>query len=68
MDAIARDGDRYVEEPVIDGSPAAVGLVAESSAGALALVQNGFFRTYALVFVGGAVIGGVVLLIVRVYA
>jgi NADH-quinone oxidoreductase subunit L len=65
MDEVATDGDRYLEEPVLDGAPAAVGLVAESSAGGLSLVQNGYFRTYALVFMGGAVIGGILLLVVR---
>jgi NADH-quinone oxidoreductase subunit L len=65
MDAVAEEGDRHLEEPVIDGAPAGVALAAQTGAGTLSLVQNGYFRTYALVFLAGTVVAAVVVLLVR---
>ena len=65
MDAVGEGGDRYIEEPIIDGTPAEIGVAAQSSAAGLSLTQTGYFRTYALVFLAGAVVAGVVLLLVK---
>jgi NADH-quinone oxidoreductase subunit L len=65
MDGAARAGDRFLEEPVIDGAPSGVGLVARAGAGTLSLTQSGYFRTYALVFVAGAVLGLAVIVLAR---
>jgi len=65
MDATAEGGDRFVEEPLLDGTPTGVGMAAQAGAGTLSLTQNGYFRTYILVFVGGAVLALVVILLVR---
>jgi len=53
-----------VEEPIIDAAVIDTGLVAQAGAGGLSLTQSGYFRNYVLVFVGGAVVA-VVILIVR---
>src|SRR5215510_13263885 len=53
MDAVGEGGDRYIEEPIIDGTPAEIGVAAQSSAAGLSLTQTGYFRTYALVFLAG---------------
>jgi NADH-quinone oxidoreductase subunit L len=65
MDSAAEGGDAVLEEPLLDGAPVAVGAVAEAGAGTLALTQTGFFRNYILVFVGGAAIALVVILLVK---
>jgi NADH-quinone oxidoreductase subunit L len=65
MDGAARGGDKLLEEPVLDGAPAGVAAIARAGAGELALTQNGFFRTYVLVFVGGAAIALALILLVR---
>ena len=67
MDAIAEGGDRFLEEPVLDGAPTGVAVAARSGAGALSLTQNGYFRTYALMFLGGALVAGALLLVVRAF-
>jgi NADH-quinone oxidoreductase subunit L len=65
MDAAATGGDRFLEEPVIDGTPDGIAAVAEAGAGALSLTQSGYFRTYALVFLGGTVVALAVVLLAR---
>jgi NADH-quinone oxidoreductase subunit L len=65
MDGAADAGDRYLEEPVIDGAPTGVALVAESGAGSLQLIQNGYFRVYALIFLAGTVVAAGVILLAR---
>jgi len=65
MDAAADSGDQLLEEPVLDGAPTDVGMATRAGAGELALTQNGFFRTYILVFVGGAAIALMLILLVR---
>jgi len=63
MDAIASTGYRNVEELVIDGAVVGTGKAAEASAGNLRLTQSGYFRNYVLVFVAGALIAAVLLLV-----
>ena len=63
MDWIAGFAERDVEEPLIDGVVVDTGLVARASAAGLSLTQSGYFRNYVLVFVGGAVIAAVILLV-----
>jgi NADH-quinone oxidoreductase subunit L len=65
MDGAAEGGDHLLEEPILDGAPTGVGMAAQAGAGTLSLTQSGYFRTYALVFLGGAVLGLVVILLVR---
>ena len=62
MDRLAVDTDQYLDRPVIDGAVNALGTIAESSAGGLSMTQNGYFRSYALVFLGGALIAGLIVL------
>ncbi len=62
MDALARDGLRYVEEPIIDGSLVDTGERVEASAHYLSLTQTGYFRNYVLVFVAGAVVVALLIL------
>jgi NADH-quinone oxidoreductase subunit L len=63
MDAFARWGMRDIEKPVFDGAVTGTGQLAVSWAKSLSLTQSGYFRNYALVFVGGAVVAAVLLLI-----
>jgi len=65
MDGAASGGDKLLEEPVIEGLPTDVGIAARAGAGELSLTQSGYFRTYMLVFVGGAVTALVLILLVR---
>jgi NADH-quinone oxidoreductase subunit L len=64
MDAIASFGLRDIERPLIDGVLDATGEATEAGAATLSLTQSGYFRNYVLVFVAGAVVA-VVLLLVR---
>ena len=63
MDAIASIGYRDVEELLIDGAVVGTGEATEATAGSLRLTQSGYFRNYVLVFVAGALIAGVLLLV-----
>jgi NADH-quinone oxidoreductase subunit L len=63
MDALADWGLRDVEEPILDGAVVGTGHVAVAGASGLSLTQSGYFRNYVLVFVGGAVVAAIVLLI-----
>jgi NADH-quinone oxidoreductase subunit L len=63
MDWVAGFALRDVEEPVIDGVVVDTGLITRASAGGLSLTQSGYFRNYVLVFVGGAVIAAVILIV-----
>jgi NADH-quinone oxidoreductase subunit L len=60
---IADRGSRYIEEPVIEGAVAGLGAAAQGTAGGVSATENGFFRTYALVFVVGALVGAAIVLI-----
>jgi NADH-quinone oxidoreductase subunit L len=63
MDAVADVALRGIEEPVIDAAVVDTGLLARAGAAGLSLTQSGYFRNYVLVFVGGAVVGAVILLL-----
>jgi NADH-quinone oxidoreductase subunit L len=63
MDGLARVGLRYIEEPVIDGAVVGTGELAEAGAHSLSLTQTGYFRNYVLVFVAGAVVVGILVLV-----
>jgi len=63
MDALAEWGLRGIEEPVLDRAVVGTGHVAVAGASGLSLTQSGYFRSYVLVFVGGAVVAAIVLLI-----
>ncbi|HEX4215836.1 MAG TPA: NADH-quinone oxidoreductase subunit L [Candidatus Dormibacteraeota bacterium] len=65
MDLLSIGGDRYIEEPLIDGTVNAVGTIAESSGEGISVTENGLFRTYALVFLVGALVAAVVVLLYR---
>jgi NADH-quinone oxidoreductase subunit L len=61
LDWIASFAQRDLERPVIDGI--VVETAARWSAAELSLTQSGYFRNYVLVFVGGAVVVAVILLL-----
>jgi NADH-quinone oxidoreductase subunit L len=63
MDGLADFGMRDIEEPVLDGAVVGAGHAAVAGASSLSLTQSGYFRNYVLVFVGGAVVAAVLLLI-----
>jgi NADH-quinone oxidoreductase subunit L len=63
MDGLARGGLRYIEEPVIDGAVVGTGELAEAGARSLSLTQTGYFRNYVLVFVAGAVVVAILVLV-----
>ncbi len=63
MDAIATIGYRDVEKVVIDGAVVGTGEATEATAGSLRLTQSGYFRNYVLVFIAGALIAAVLLLV-----
>ena len=62
LDRSAEGADRYLDQPVINGTVTGVASAAESGAGSLALTQNGLIRSYLLVFIGAAVVAGGLLL------
>jgi hypothetical protein len=63
MDGLAQGGLRYIEEPVIDGAVVGTGELAEAGAHSLSLTQTGYFRNYVLVFVAGAVVVAILVLV-----
>ncbi len=63
MDAVASIGYRDVEERVIDRAVVGTGEAAQASAGNLRLTQSGYFRNYVLVFLAGALIAAVLLIV-----
>jgi NADH-quinone oxidoreductase subunit L len=63
IDSAADLGMRDVEEPVLDGVVGATGMATAAGASSLSLTQSGYFRNYVLVFVGGAVVAAVVILV-----
>jgi NADH-quinone oxidoreductase subunit L len=63
MDGLAQGGLRYIEEPVIDGAVVGTGELAEAGARSLSLTQTGYFRNYVLVFVAGAVVVAILVLV-----
>ncbi|HKV89386.1 MAG TPA: NADH-quinone oxidoreductase subunit L [Candidatus Dormibacteraeota bacterium] len=63
MDWLANFGQRGIERPLIDGVVVETGAVARAGAAGLSLTQSGYFRSYVLVFVAGAVVAAIVLLL-----
>jgi NADH-quinone oxidoreductase subunit L len=63
MDWVAGFALRDVEKPVIDGVVVDAGVLTRASASGLSLTESGYFRNYVLVFVGGAVIAAVILIV-----
>ena len=63
MDAAAELGLRDVEQPFIDGVVVATGVATEASASGLSLTQSGYFRNYVLVFLAGACIAAILILV-----
>ncbi|TAN34781.1 NADH-quinone oxidoreductase subunit L [bacterium] len=63
MDAAADAALRGVELPVIDGAVVGTGQATAAGASGLSLTQSGYFRNYVLVFVGGAVVAAVLILV-----
>jgi NADH-quinone oxidoreductase subunit L len=63
VDAAAELALRDVEQPLIDGVVVATAEATEAGAGGLSLTQSGYFRNYVLVFLAGACIGAVLILL-----
>jgi NADH-quinone oxidoreductase subunit L len=63
LDAIAGFGMRDIERPLIDGAVMETGVAARAGAAGLSLTQSGYFRNYVLVFVGGALVAAIVILV-----
>jgi NADH-quinone oxidoreductase subunit L len=63
VDVSADYSQRGFEKPVIDAAVLNTGWLARASASSLSLTQSGYFRNYVLVFVGGAVVAGAVILL-----
>jgi NADH-quinone oxidoreductase subunit L len=63
IDGLAQGGLRYIEEPIIDGAVVGTGELAEAGAHSLSLTQTGYFRNYVLVFVAGAVVVAILVLV-----
>ncbi|MEO8745319.1 MAG: NADH-quinone oxidoreductase subunit L [Candidatus Dormiibacterota bacterium] len=63
MDAVANFGLRDFEEPILDGVVVNPGAAVTAGASSLSLTQSGYFRNYVLVFVGGAVVATVIILV-----
>ncbi len=55
-DDLARGGDGAIEIPLLDGASTAVSEAATGSAARFSLLENGYFRSYMVVFVLGALI------------
>jgi NADH-quinone oxidoreductase subunit L len=62
LDRLAGWGDRSVDRTLIEGSLRAVAGVIEDGGGSLSLAENGYLRSYVLVFVAGALIAGLIVL------
>ena len=63
MDAVADGGLTHVEQPLIDGVVVGTGEVTEAGAGSLSLTESGYFRNYVLVFLAGACIAAILILV-----
>jgi NADH-quinone oxidoreductase subunit L len=67
LDAASAAGEVALEKPLFDGAIDGAGAVVEAGGGSLSLTQSGYFRNYVLVFLGGVVVAGG-LLLYRVFA
>ncbi len=63
MDWAAKVGLHSIEQPVIDGVLDATGEATEAGARSLSLTQSGYFRNYVLVFVAGACVAAILILV-----
>ena len=63
VDGAADVALRGIETPIIDGAVVDTGALTRASASSLSLTQSGYFRNYVLVFVGGAVVAAVIILL-----
>jgi hypothetical protein len=63
MDAVADAGLTHIEQPLIDGVVVGAGHVTEAGAGSLSLTQSGYFRNYVLVFLAGACVAAIRILV-----
>jgi NADH-quinone oxidoreductase subunit L len=63
MDAVAGGGLSHVEQPLIDGVVVGTGHATEAGAGSLSLTQSGYFRNYVLVFLAGACLAAILILV-----
>jgi len=63
MDWVAGFALRDVEGPVIDAAVVDTGVLTRAGASGLSLTESGYLRNYLLVFVGGAVIAAVILIV-----
>jgi NADH-quinone oxidoreductase subunit L len=63
MDLAAERGLTTIEEPLIDGVVVATGEATAAGAGSLSLTQSGYFRNYVLVFLAGACIFAILILV-----
>jgi NADH-quinone oxidoreductase subunit L len=63
MDAVAEGGLEHVEQTLIDGLVVGTGQATEAGAGSLSLTQSGYFRNYVLVFLAGACIAAILILV-----
>ena len=63
MDAVAEGGLELVEQPLIDGAVVGTGFAAEAGAESLSLTQSGYFRNYVLVFLAGACVAAILILV-----
>jgi NADH-quinone oxidoreductase subunit L len=61
-DAIASGGDKAIEIPLLDGAGTAIGGAASGTATRFSLLENGYFRSYMIVFVIGALIAVLIML------
>jgi NADH:ubiquinone oxidoreductase subunit 5 (subunit L)/multisubunit Na+/H+ antiporter MnhA subunit len=62
LDRVAHWGDRDVDRRVIDGSLTGLAGWVRGGGRELGQVESGYFRSYILVFVGGALVAGLVVL------
>ncbi len=61
-DAFARGGDDEIEIPLLDGAGTAIRSVASGTASRFSVLQNGYFRSYMVVFVIGVLIAVLIML------
>ena len=62
LDRIAGWGNRYVDQAVIDGSITGVGRALNAGGQGLSLAENGYIRSYVLVFLAGGLVAGLLVL------
>jgi NADH-quinone oxidoreductase subunit L len=62
LDRLAGWGQRGPEQGVIDRSLAGIAAAVEDGATGLSLAENGYFRSYILVFVAGGLVAGLLVL------